>query len=233
MHACTHDRKRTQQSGRRERHRSVFNFKMAHSTMLSTACPEKTRRKGERETEREREIGGGTGTSLFSVYLALWYSVSHNKALCGVSAYAGLTSCACQNEKTAKQRPRGSPPPLYLHLPASPPLRSFCDRARRTIGPTGEGRGASSPRPGPCETRRVSHFGLSNLRRELLFRTINFASREIRREYSKRMRAPLACDVPLLSVSPSFTPFRVRSRIHRAHLPAFPRKMIRTTGTRG
>lgn len=145
----------------------------------------------------------------------------------------GLRRARAKMKKPQNSGREAPPPPLYLHLPASPPLRSFCDRARRTIGPTGEGRGASSPRPGPCETRRVSHFGLSNLRRELLFRTINFASREIRREYSKRMRAPLACDVPLLSVSPSFTPFRVRSRIHRAHLPAFPRKMIRTTGTRG
>lgn len=92
---------------------------------------------------------------------------------------------------------REAPPPLYLHLPASPSLRSFCDRARRTIGRSdSDGGGAgesSSPRPGPCETRSMSHFGLSNLRREFLSRTINFASREkIRREYSTRIRAPLA-----------------------------------------
>lgn len=116
---------------------------MAHSTMLSTACPEKTRRKGERETEREREIGGGTGTSLFSVYLALWYSVSHNKALCGVSAYAGLTSCACQNEKTAKQRPRGSPPLCtFTSLRPRPCVRSAIGRAGQSVR---RGRGGGPP----------------------------------------------------------------------------------------
>jgi len=119
----------------------VLNFKRSYREDTMTRASPRARREQEteRERERERKVYGGSRPGLFSAYLALWYSVSHNKALCGVSAYARGTSCACQNEKTAKHRRepfvRSAPPYAFRELPdlrpfSPPPLGVLSNSTR-------------------------------------------------------------------------------------------------------